>query len=500
MTNGRGYLIPEVVDPGVYRCIRVFIPDDDMYLYAFMGAYEYFMRWVAWEKDGTTRATEAAQVWATAYEMTRDSLDIGCLEMEELQQLIDSCCEKIGDGLALIANQINKVASRPCGSAGGGCIPVGDNIEDAPPESYDPENDVFPPDFENEPDPSAAYYEDKCKWANAMADTLIGVIQKMSDAGFALAVSLGAAAVVTIISLLVPGVLVLTAAATVLLVGSIIALGSLSYWTWEIFAGIANELLISRGDLVCALYNSESTGVAKTAVRQIFYSAVDNAIESYTQVQKDEMRPDLVTIVDAYINNYTVNLMFKKFLAGEFDGDYSNVDCSSCTEVPFESDYEYLEIFPGNDILPFTGGNGIEIHIDAFYEGDGHIAMTPTPATSVSVNATSNQICAEAGLTSPLTKVLTRIDVYVAHATQHGQTPSQNDIEVICNEGQIDEETFTASSAEISDDVYTVLTFEGAFPWSYASPQNAVKIRCNFGGTFNAETKIGAVKFYMDEA
>lgn len=67
----RAYLLPDVIDPGDAVCIRVFIPDDPLYIAAFWGAYEYLTAWLAWERDDAKRGKDAAAVWKPYFEQAR---------------------------------------------------------------------------------------------------------------------------------------------------------------------------------------------------------------------------------------------------------------------------------------------------------------------------------------------------------------------------------------------------------------------------------------------
>lgn len=64
--GGDGFLLPDEIDPGENICVAVNIPNDPLYIAAFIGMYERMGTWVMWEKDGTTRARDAAQVWKNA--------------------------------------------------------------------------------------------------------------------------------------------------------------------------------------------------------------------------------------------------------------------------------------------------------------------------------------------------------------------------------------------------------------------------------------------------
>ena len=222
MKVSRGYKIPEVPEPDGLRCVRVFIPDDDLYLYALMGAYEYFGTWTAWEKDGTTRASQAASAWKTAYEETRANITEECISMSELSDLISLCCDAITSGLQNIANSVSSL--EPTATGGCGCIPITDEtIQDEEGESYDTGGGEYPPDFEGEPDPVGAYQDSACKTAYALADVFISVYAKLATGGGVIAVGAAAATISLFLSLIVPGAIVITAAGLIVIVTSLIS-------------------------------------------------------------------------------------------------------------------------------------------------------------------------------------------------------------------------------------------------------------------------------------
>lgn len=70
----KGYLLPENVNPGVYRCIKVFYPDDPAYRRAVLGAISYLQSWFAWDRDDALTGKEAAAEFRIAYGMTQDAI------------------------------------------------------------------------------------------------------------------------------------------------------------------------------------------------------------------------------------------------------------------------------------------------------------------------------------------------------------------------------------------------------------------------------------------
>jgi len=72
-TNHPGYLIPDNPQPDGLYCLKVFIPRDETYLYAFSGAFQFFGKWLAWQRDAGHNATLAAAAWRDAIQYTFDN-------------------------------------------------------------------------------------------------------------------------------------------------------------------------------------------------------------------------------------------------------------------------------------------------------------------------------------------------------------------------------------------------------------------------------------------
>lgn len=65
------YLIPDNYLPAGYRCVKFFVPDNDMYMDDFWSSLEYFCQWTAWERDDLKRGRQVAFKWRTGFEMAR---------------------------------------------------------------------------------------------------------------------------------------------------------------------------------------------------------------------------------------------------------------------------------------------------------------------------------------------------------------------------------------------------------------------------------------------
>lgn len=80
MKREKGYPIPSTIDPGKWQCVKVYIPDDPLYLGAFWESYSFFSRWLAWELTNDTKGKQAARVWFPAWMTARSEYEqaLGC--------------------------------------------------------------------------------------------------------------------------------------------------------------------------------------------------------------------------------------------------------------------------------------------------------------------------------------------------------------------------------------------------------------------------------------
>jgi len=113
-----GYLLPENVAPTDFYCLRVYIPKEAEYLYAFSGAFQFFGKWLAWERDADNNAKLAAEVWRNAINYTFDNGWLNCGD--------DTVCANC-DLIPLILEQLQELNNMNvnvncgcgCGCAGG---------------------------------------------------------------------------------------------------------------------------------------------------------------------------------------------------------------------------------------------------------------------------------------------------------------------------------------------------------------------------------------------
>lgn len=75
--DGKGYLIPAEPSPDDMLCVKVFIPNDLLYIAAFWHSVEFLTTWTAWQRDAAHRATEAAAAWKAAWVLSRAAFEEG---------------------------------------------------------------------------------------------------------------------------------------------------------------------------------------------------------------------------------------------------------------------------------------------------------------------------------------------------------------------------------------------------------------------------------------
>lgn len=83
----QAYPIPDNYLPAGYRCMRVYIPDEDIYQQDFLTSWEYLCSWLAWPKTGDHRARAIAAKWRFGYERTIDEIKRGISCMPTITNL-----------------------------------------------------------------------------------------------------------------------------------------------------------------------------------------------------------------------------------------------------------------------------------------------------------------------------------------------------------------------------------------------------------------------------
>lgn len=154
--DGKGYLIPSPPIPEGLRCIKLWIPDDDLYLYALAGSIQYLTTWRAWALDEGKNGRYAALAWWAAWEYTQAN---GWL----------NCGDEIPPGeeeVTVINNYVT--CGSGCGCGDGGDVPVylppgGGNPVIIPFPTTGDENPIPPPPG-SPTEPPPPYFPDDPTW------------------------------------------------------------------------------------------------------------------------------------------------------------------------------------------------------------------------------------------------------------------------------------------------------------------------------------------------
>lgn len=336
----KAYPIPDPLPDGL-RCFFIAIPDDDLFLWQFMGAYRFFGTWVAWERDAAKRGKDAAALWRNAIEWTEEHMTC---EFPDYSEIFEQWpFEGMASSLALIAQRLEALEAsqsqsqaisiyNDCCSCGG----------DVPLPGWDGDNDGTgggptddPPGWDS--GVNGDYEDYKCKAANKLvADyvaTLSGITGVSSLIGIMGAVAAAALMNTSALSGLIVGLMGLglsAAGAVVLLLGTFVTM---------ILAGEAVVLLIgdvalglNKQELVCLLYDSSDTEQAKAAFTAVTAAALADVEAGEHAGLLSEFFARLLTVI---VPESTMGVLFN------YDADVaeheSEYDCE-CLEPLLISD------------------------------------------------------------------------------------------------------------------------------------------------------------------
>jgi len=236
----------------------------------------------------------------------------------QLQEVIVSC----GDaGLTQIANALTLLAQRQCCND----TVVGPNgffgnviiqpVSGEPVQIYgeEPGIGLGPTEFpENYPD-RESYDVDKCRIATRIVDGWIATVNNLAGLG-----AVNFAGLVAVATLVIAGVIVFPPAGFVILFG---ALGAIGFVEGTLLA-LAMKLSDSRDDIICTLYNGEST----EAILGVYGDVLDSLIAAIPAT--GSIAVALKTIALVLANTETLNKLF----SGEPTTGNDDADCSSCVE------------------------------------------------------------------------------------------------------------------------------------------------------------------------
>lgn len=310
-----GYLIPDNPTPENLGCMLVFYPDDPLYSAALLGSLTFLGTWVAWEKDGTTRAKLAAEAWKEANEET-----------------MATCGQNIAEAMNNIADAI---MNRPCCDT-----PVTVNIDTPITVTIPPDDTGQPPNIDDTPigDPNTdpppnnytdwpTYYDDRCKASNWYADKIIEMIGKLENIGD---VALVVSVVVAGITLFFPPAFIATIGTIALLglASDIIGIGLRGDFSFNHLKTIADDMESDKEGLVCAIYKATTPLDMLDQAVAWFNEKIDAS--STALGWSAGTTSSVKSFFNRYFGDYVVE-WFESAFVDAVPVDYvPSVDCSSC--------------------------------------------------------------------------------------------------------------------------------------------------------------------------
>lgn len=109
-----GYRLPAIIEPDATKCVRFFIPDEQMHRIAFWGAVGELGYWWNWERDEDKRGAAVARVWRAVIEDAKTSECEECDDDDDEDTLQDAY-EALMDGV--LENTIIGGITRAIGTA-----------------------------------------------------------------------------------------------------------------------------------------------------------------------------------------------------------------------------------------------------------------------------------------------------------------------------------------------------------------------------------------------
>lgn len=174
----KAYPIPDPLPDGL-RCFLLAIPDNDLFLYQFMGAYRFFGTWVAWERDAAKRGKDAAALWRNAIEWTEEHMNCEFPDYTEILlqivERLDNLTSVVESGQSEEDMAITINNSNCCGCCGSSSCTGGGYVDDVELDDLDLPD---PPD--DEPPDDVNLYQ-KCSVAHYMTMQLRNTLIRLAD-------------------------------------------------------------------------------------------------------------------------------------------------------------------------------------------------------------------------------------------------------------------------------------------------------------------------------
>ena len=309
----KGYLIPENAQPTLNRCLRVFVPDDPLYIAAFLGALTYFGQWTAWERDKEKRGQFAAHAWRDANELTIDGLSTPCGdypltddEMSDILDKLDEISERLKEleDMDVIVNQ----TVNGCGCGCDGDTPDTTTTTVTIP-GIDPTDTGISPPYDDTV--YAVVDSVKCRTANWLVDSTIYVIRGWANIGAAemVVVSL-ASALIGLFAIFngVPADGIAWGMVIYFIAVTIIEISQLDDFQLDDLDVLAAEIESMREEFVCAMYGWTTANELSSALLGFLNSRVDETATAvgWSPETIDKIKNVFSKIFGSELSNYVV--------------------------------------------------------------------------------------------------------------------------------------------------------------------------------------------------
>lgn len=368
------YKIPAVAhdhEIGTIPLLRgfcVYMPDDAEFIANFVGAYTFFTKWVAYERDDGKTGKKAADMMWAAYEKTMESFyDSGCGDNMTFD------CEEMKDCLIEIAKavSVNVTVNNSCSSGGAGsttmyCVDDDGTVTINPPPvtDYPIEPEVPAPDGWEETDTGQepgvgdppvgwetweAYDADACKAANATVEYSYQLARRLEDFFTQDAYTMAAIVVVLANVILSQGLTVLFDRALIIKIAEVNG----RLWFLEpigqLYEALADGIAANRQDLVCELYKKRTNAADwqnLLIARYLDMSADSLEDENNYSLWQEVLKWGLP-------NNVAVNFLLGVTAPQNED---NSVSCAECEDDPPEppAGFEFIPAVLEN-LLPKAG-------------------------------------------------------------------------------------------------------------------------------------------------
>jgi len=326
------------------RGFCVYLPDDPQFIANFVGAYTFFTKWLAYERDDDKTGKKAADMMWAAYEKTMESFyGSGCGdEMAFDCETMKDCLIEVAEAIKLNVTVNNYVSGGDdstlyCVDDGGnvtinpppiGNLPVQPTIP-PPVDDITPIDDGRPPD-EGEPpvgwDTWAEYDSDACQAANATVEYGYQWAIRLSDF-LTEDIYTMASILVVIVNILTLGWGVLFERALLVKIAELVA--KMQLWGQPIgfaFQELADYIDDNRQEMVCELYQQ------RTSASNWSNLLIARLLGASAGVFEDISARGTWQEILGYIfpENLAANVLYKAFT---WKGVTTNfIDCSSCVQ------------------------------------------------------------------------------------------------------------------------------------------------------------------------